>query len=121
MTYLIGKRFTFAAAHQLRGLPEGHKCSRLHGHTYTAEVELSARDLTPPGFVTDFANLGPFGRHLEEKFDHRNLSETLDFEPTAENLARHFFEWCAEHIGRVSAVRVWESPSSWAEYRESPR
>jgi 6-pyruvoyltetrahydropterin/6-carboxytetrahydropterin synthase len=126
VTYRIGRRFTFAAAHQLHGLPDGHKCSNLHGHTYTAEIELTADALTGPGFVTDFGDLAPFRRYLETRIDHRNLNEVLSFEPTAENLALHFFDWCAQHLepdipGRVTAVRVWESPTSWAEFRTGAR
>lgn len=51
MTFRIGKRFTFEAAHQLANLPEGHKCGRLHGHSYNVEVVLTATELTGPGFV----------------------------------------------------------------------
>jgi 6-pyruvoyltetrahydropterin/6-carboxytetrahydropterin synthase len=126
VVYRIGKRFTFAAAHLLAGLPTGHKCARLHGHTYTVEVELVASELAPPGFVTDFGDLAPFQRYLGEHIDHRYLNDVLDGEPTSENLARHFFTWCAGHLepgipGRVTAVRVWESPETWAEYRREER
>lgn len=121
--YRIGKSFSFDAAHALAGLPAGHKCARLHGHTYTVQLEVTASQLAPPGFVTDFGELAPFQRYLDEHFDHRHLNEVLDVEPTAENLARHFYAWCAEHLqpripGRIAAVRVCESPASWAEYRD---
>jgi 6-pyruvoyltetrahydropterin/6-carboxytetrahydropterin synthase len=124
--YRIGKRFTFDAAHRLSGLPPGHKCSRTHGHTYTVEVELAATVLTGPGFVTDFADLAPFGRYLDEQVDHRDLNEVLDAEPTSENLARLFFSWCTQHLdlaagGLVTAVRVSETPATWAEYRPEER
>lgn len=125
--YLIGKRFSFDAAHRLSGLPTGHKCARLHGHTYTVELELGIAadgDLASPGFVTDFGDLALFRDYLTASFDHQFLNDTgvLGGEPTAENLARHFFDWCTEHLepsvpGRVTAVRVWETPSAWAEYR----
>jgi 6-pyruvoyltetrahydropterin/6-carboxytetrahydropterin synthase len=120
--YAIGKQFTFDAAHHLTGLPAGHKCSRLHGHTYTVEVELSAEALQPPGFVTDYGDLAPFKAYLDERLDHRDLNEVLAVEPTSEHLAEHLFTWCARNLqprvhGAVTAVRVWESPTSWAEYR----
>jgi 6-pyruvoyltetrahydropterin/6-carboxytetrahydropterin synthase len=122
----IGKRFTFDAAHVLTGLPAGHKCTRLHGHTYTVEIELAAQTLTSPGFVTDFGDLAPFRQYLAEHFDHRHLNDVLDLQPTSENLARHFFTWCAEHLdpsipGHVIAVRVCETPATWAEYRRDER
>jgi 6-pyruvoyltetrahydropterin/6-carboxytetrahydropterin synthase len=124
--FSIGKRFTFDAAHVLHDLPPGHKCGRLHGHTYTVELQLVAETLTAPGFVTDFADLAPFGRYLDERFDHRLLNDVLGDEPTSEALAAHFFAWCARHLaptlpgGRITAIRVSETPSSWAEFRETP-
>ncbi|MGH3718023.1 MAG: 6-carboxytetrahydropterin synthase QueD [Pseudonocardiaceae bacterium] len=120
--YRIGKRFSFDAAHVLHGLPVGHKCARLHGHTYTVEVELSSRRLTEPGFVTDFGDFAVFKSYLDENFDHRLLNEVLDVEPTSELLAEHFFGWCITHLepvigGWLTAVRVSETPSTWAEFR----
>lgn len=121
--YRIGKRFSFDAAHVLADLPAGHKCARLHGHTYTVEIELTASQLVPPGFVTDFADLTPFRRYLTDTIDHRHLNDVLPVEPTSENLARHFFTWCVTHLepgipARITAVRVGETPQSWAEYRK---
>ena len=121
--YRIGKRFSFDAAHVLADLPAGHKCARLHGHTYTVEIELTASQLVPPGFVTDFADLTPFRRYLTDVIDHRLLNDVLPVEPTSENLARHFFTWCVTHLepgipARISAVRVSETPQSWAEYQQ---
>jgi len=121
-TYQVGKRFSFDAAHRLCGLPAGHKCGRVHGHTYTVEVVVAAEELSGPGFVTDFGDLGVFGAYLEERFDHRDLVEVLDVEPTAERIAGHLADWFARNVepgipGRLVAVRVSETPSTWAEYR----
>lgn len=120
--YRIGKRFCFDAAHILHGLPAEHKCARLHGHTYTVEIELSGRQLIAPGFVTDFGDLVVFQSYLDENFDHRLLNDVLDVEPTSELLAKHFFGWCVAHLepvvgDRLTAVRVSETPSTWAEFR----
>lgn len=120
--YRIGKRFCFDAARVLHGLPAGHKCARLHGHTYTVEIELSGRRLTAPGFVTDFGDLAAFQSYLDENFDHRLLNDVLDVEPTSELLAEHFFGWCVAHLqpvvgGRLTAVRVSETLPTRAEFR----
>ncbi|SDN70478.1 6-pyruvoyl trahydropterin synthase family protein [Streptomyces wuyuanensis] len=117
----IAKRFTFEAAHRLSGLPDGHKCARLHGHSYTAEIVLTADDLVPPGFVTDFVDLAVFGVYLNEHLNHRILNDVLPVSPTSENLAHHLAEWFIENVeprvpGRLAAVRVSETASSWAEY-----
>ncbi|MFH8991458.1 6-pyruvoyl trahydropterin synthase family protein [Streptomyces sp. NPDC017940] len=119
--YRIGKRFSFDAAHHLAGLPEGHKCARLHGHTYTVELVLAAEELSGPGFVTDFGDLAPVKTFLDGHLDHRSLNDVLPVEPTSENLARYLAEWFVEHVepgigGRLETVRVSETPSSWAEF-----
>lgn len=118
----IAKRYTFDAAHHLPGLPDGHKCARPHGHTYTVEVHLTAVDLDPPGFVADFATLDPLKTYLDATFDHRDLNTVVGFEPTSERLAQHLYGWCRTNLVlpsavRVEAVRVSETPTTWAEYR----
>lgn len=120
-TYRIGKRYTFDAAHHLPGLPEGHKCRRVHGHTYTAEFTLASSELVPPGFVADFGDLAPVRKYIAETLDHHDLNEVLDVEPTCEAIAAHLAAWYLEHVavsvpGRLEAVRVWETPTSWAEF-----
>lgn len=119
--YRIGKRFTFDAAHHLPGLPAGHKCARVHGHSYTAEFVLAAGQLTPPGFVTDFGDLAPVRKYIDTTLDHHDLNEVLGAEPTCEAIAEHLASWFGDHIaetipGRLETVRVWETATSWAEF-----
>ena len=120
--YRIGKQFRFEAGHSLSGLPDGHKCARWHGHSYTVEVTLTTtEDLRGPGFVVDFADLGAFGEYLNASFDHRDLNTVLDVPSTSENLARHLYCWCVEHLDlpgsvRVEKVRVSETVSTFAEF-----
>ncbi len=116
--YTITKEFSFSASHQLFGLPDEHPCSRLHGHNYTVIVELRAMDLGACGFVRDYRELNAFRTYLEEKVDHRHLNDLFgNAFVTAEYLARHFFTWCKDRWPEVSAVRVGETPKTWAEYR----
>jgi 6-pyruvoyltetrahydropterin/6-carboxytetrahydropterin synthase len=121
LKYTIGKQFTFSASHCLPGLPEGHKCGRLHGHNYDVEIIVTADDLTEPGFVTDFGDLAPVRSYLDATFDHRDLNEALDVPPTSENLAAHLASWFVVHMepqipGRLVSVRVSETDSTWAQY-----
>lgn len=116
---IISKTFAFEASHRLHGLPEGHKCGRLHGHSYQVTIELTADELTGPGFVTDFGDLTPFGTYLANHFDHRDLNEVLNVEPTSERLALHLVGWFLHHVqpiiaGRLTAVTVSETPKTWA-------
>ncbi|MEV7227228.1 6-carboxytetrahydropterin synthase [Polymorphospora sp. NPDC051019] len=119
--YLIGKTFTFSASHMLPGLPDGHKCARMHGHNYHVEVVVGADVLASPGFVTDFGDLAPLKTYLDDTFDHRHLNDVLDLAPTSEHLAAHLAVWIIEHLepvipGRLHSVRVSETDSTWAEY-----
>lgn len=121
MGYRIGKSFSFSASHQLPGLPDGHQCGRLHGHNYTVEVTLRGEGLVGPGFVTDFGDLAPFKHYLDETFDHRHLNDAMVAPPTSENLAEDLARWFIKNLepeigGLLSAIRVSETPSSWAEY-----
>ncbi|MGH3908483.1 MAG: 6-pyruvoyl trahydropterin synthase family protein [Pseudonocardiaceae bacterium] len=126
MVYRIGKTFTFDAAHCLSSLPPEHKCSRLHGHTYTVEIVLFAEQLAPPGFVTDFGDLRPVRDYINATLDHQYLNTALDVEPTSENLARHLADWFTTNIeptipGHLESIRVAETPTSWAEYHLGQR
>lgn len=116
--FTIAKRFTFAASHQLNSLPDGHKCKRLHGHNYTVELWLSAKELDHEGFVRDFGELRWFRNYIDDHLDHQHLNDVLGFEPTAERVAQHLYDIACEQWGEVVAVRVWETETSWAEYGE---
>lgn len=122
--YEIAKRFSFDAAHCLYHLPEGHKCARFHGHTYSVEVRFKAQSLDANGFVIDYGDLRTFKQWLDETCDHRNLNEVVapGTYTTAENLAKWFYEVARDlyyhEWPRVTlqCVRVSETPNTWAEY-----
>lgn len=116
--YAITKEFTFDASHVLSGLPTSHPCGRLHGHTYRVVVELKRAQLNAIGFVVDYGELGKLKQYIDQVFDHRHLNDVLgDINPTAENLAYHFYRYCKNNWPETVAVRVSETPKTWAEYR----
>lgn len=116
--YIITKEFNFSASHQLLGLPVEHPCARLHGHNYTVQIELAATELNEHGFVRDYRELTTFKNYLEEEVDHRHLNDIFgDGAVTAEMLAQRFFAWCQGRWPEIRAVRVSETPRTWAEYR----
>ena len=84
----VYREFTFEAAHRLPHVPEGHKCARLHGHSFRVEVRVSG-DVDPEtGMVMDFARLEEAFRPLHDALDHRYLNEVEGLDnPTSENLA----------------------------------
>ena len=114
----IRKQFGFEAAHRLVGLPDGHKCGRLHGHSYKVEVVLQSAELNEHGFVVDYGELSAFGAYLDHTFDHTYINEVVNFQTSAENLSRHFFKWCKARWSETVMVRVSETGKTWASYTE---
>ncbi|MFD1199082.1 6-carboxytetrahydropterin synthase QueD [Brucella gallinifaecis] len=120
--FRITKEFHFSASHQLTQLPADHQCARLHGHNYIVEIELSANDLDQHGFVRDYHELAPLKHYIDNELDHRHLNDVLGHDRvTAEFLARHLYDWCKTRWQEVTAVRVSETPKTWAEYRPGNR
>ena len=116
--YRITKRFDFSASHQLDHLPPEHPCARLHGHNYQVEVEVQSCCLDDRGFCQlDYRELDGFKAWIDETLDHRHLNDVLPIRPTAENLARHLYDIARQSSPYISAVRVSETPRTWAEYR----
>lgn len=118
--FRIAKRFSFSASHALTAVPEDHKCRRLHGHNYEVEVVCEG-DLDHRGMVVDYHDLAPVRRFIDATVDHRHLNDVLDGEPTAERLAWWLYEALREELPaeiaeRLVAVRVHETPRTWAEY-----
>jgi 6-pyruvoyltetrahydropterin/6-carboxytetrahydropterin synthase len=122
MTFTIAKRFAFSASHVLTAVPDDHRCRRLHGHNYEVEIVCGADALDGRGMVVDYFDLDPAKQLIDARLDHRHLNDVLDGEPTAERLAWWIYEALkdalpVEVVGRVVAVRVHETPRTWAEYR----
>lgn len=117
----ITKEFHFSASHVLDRLPSWHPCARMHGHNYVVVLELRARreDLTEAGFVRDYRDLDAFKKWMDETLDHRHLNEAMGggASPSAENLAVWIFDLWRERIPELTAVKVSETPKTWAEYR----
>lgn len=124
MTFTIAKRFAFSASHALTAVPEGHKCRRIHGHNYEVEIMCAAEELDERGMVADFFDLDPVKEFIDETVDHRHLNDVIPGEPTAERLAWWLYESLKTELApdltsRIVAVRVHETPKTWAEYRPS--
>ncbi len=116
----IAKEFTFDAAHSLPN--SDGPCKRLHGHTYCVTVVAHGRiqpvdGRAEEGMVVDFNRIKEvFKRRIEARCDHQYLNETVPVErTTAELLAAWMLGELREELPQVVAVRVSETPSSWAE------
>lgn len=116
--YQISKRFEFSASHVIGGLADDHPCSRLHGHNYVVEVVLEGADLDSVGFIRDYRELSDLKAYIDETVDHRHLNDVMGHDrTTAEVLAKWFHDWCKAKWPETAAVRVSETPKTWAEYR----
>lgn len=114
--FIIRKEFAFSASHCLNHLPEGHPCSRVHGHNYIVTVELRSAILRN-GFVRDYRELDCVKKFLDENWDHRHLNDVImPIVPTAENMAHFLFEEFVDRIPELYAIEVSETPKTNARY-----
>src|SRR5687767_7281435 len=71
----IFKEVRFEAAHRLPFVPEGHKCARLHGHSYRVEIHVAGPIDSKTGWLLDFAEIGSAFAPLHDQLDHHFLNE----------------------------------------------
>jgi len=114
MSWILKVKDKFQAAHFLKNYKG--KCEKIHGHTFQVEVEVEATKLDETGIGIDFTLIK---QELSKILpDHAHLNEVYDFNPSAENLARHFFHELKKHFP-VIRVTVWESEDASATYSEN--
>jgi queuosine biosynthesis protein QueD len=114
----IFKEFTIEAAHRLPNVPEGHKCARLHGHSFRIAVYVSGEVDEHLGWVMDFAAIKAAWEPVFEQLDHRYLNEVPGLEnPTSENLARWIWERLRARLPGLSRIAVRETCTAGCEYR----
>lgn len=114
----IFKEFTFEAAHRLPHVPPGHKCGRLHGHTFRVALHVSGEVEPRAGWILDFADIKGVFNPIHEQLDHNYLNEIEGLEnPTSENLAMWIWRRIKPDLPDLSEVRVRETCSSGCIYR----
>jgi 6-pyruvoyltetrahydropterin/6-carboxytetrahydropterin synthase len=120
----VCKKFRFEAAHWLPGFPEGHKCRRLHGHSFEVEVYVAGPVDAHTGIVMDYGDIKKLVGPLVEQLDHyclndvgNTLNDPLLQNPTSENLARWFYREVKELIPQLSHIVVHETCTSLCIYR----
>ena len=114
----IYKEFMIEAAHRLPNVPPGHKCARLHGHSF--RVELRARGPLDPtlAWVMDFADLKAAFQPLYDQLDHHYLNDIPGLEnPTSERLAIWIWDRLHPVVPELRSVVVHETCTSGCEYR----
>src|SRR5262245_20136396 len=114
----LKKNYRFEAAHQLPRVPPGHKCSRLHGHSYAVELIVKGPVDPNTGWLIDFAAMDDAWQPLFERFDHRNLNDIPGLEnSTCENLAAYVFAEVKPRVPALAAVTIWETSDACCTYR----
>lgn len=106
--YYISKRLEIAGAHNLN-LPYESKCANLHGHNWIVYVYCKSKTLTEYGMVVDFKHIKNM---IADKLDHAYLNDVVDFNPTAENMAK----WICDNVPNCYKVDVQESEGNIATY-----
>jgi 6-pyruvoyltetrahydropterin/6-carboxytetrahydropterin synthase len=114
----IFKEFTFEAAHRLPHVPDGHKCGRLHGHSFRVELHVSGPVERESGWLMDFGDLKAVFQPLHDRLDHNYLNEIEGLEnPTSENIARWVWDNLKPLVPLLAEVVVKETCTCGAIYR----
>ena len=113
----IFKSFTLESAHRLPNVPAGHKCARVHGHSFRVELHVSGPVDAHLGWVMDFADVKAAFDPLYRQLDHHYLNDVPGLEnPTSENLAKWIWQQLKPTLAQLSAVVVHETCTSGARY-----
>jgi 6-pyruvoyltetrahydropterin/6-carboxytetrahydropterin synthase len=113
----IFKEFTFEAAHRLPKVPEGHKCARLHGHSFRIEIHVRGPVDFHTGWVMDFADIKTAFEPLYRQLDHNYLNDIRGLEnPTSEEIARWIWTRLQPALPGLSRIVVRETCTTAAVY-----
>lgn len=118
MTFELTRRFTVQAAHWLPNVAEGHRCRRLHGHTYCIAIVVAGSLQQPQGWVVDYADVDAVFEPLRAQLDHNclNYVEGLN-NPTSEHVAQWVWERLAPTLAGLYEVSVSENERTLCTYR----
>lgn len=111
------KEFSIEAAHWLPNVPVGHKCGRLHGHSFRIALHIAGPVDPMFGWVQDFAEIKAAFKKIEDQIDHRCLNDVAGLEnPTSENLARWLWQSLKPELPLLAKVVVRETCTSGCVY-----
>lgn len=117
MLVRLVKTFGFEAAHFLPTFPEGHKCRRMHGHSFRVEVVVEGDAPEDTGFLMDYGQIKRAIEPVRDALDHRVLNEIEGLaNPTSEVLARWVWRALKPQLPGLAEVIVHETCSSRCHY-----
>jgi 6-pyruvoyltetrahydropterin/6-carboxytetrahydropterin synthase len=112
------KSFGFEAAHWLPTFPQGHKCRRLHGHSFRVEIAVEGEVPAERGYLVDYGDITKAFDPLHAELDHRCLNDVKGLEnPTSEVLAAWLWQRLAPALPQLAEVVVQETCTARCEYR----
>lgn len=116
----------FSSGHYLRNYHG--RCENPHGHNYKVRITLAGRELDQAGLLLDFKLVKQVMRPVIDRIDHQMLNDLEPFttvNPSAENIARYFYEQTNEQLAEMTSGRVrvkdctiWETDTTSATYYE---
>jgi 6-pyruvoyltetrahydropterin/6-carboxytetrahydropterin synthase len=114
---LIHKVFQVEAAHRLPHVPPGHKCARLHGHSFRIEVHVDGALDPTLGWVMDFADIKAAFQPIFDRLDHHYLNDVEGLEnPTSERLAVWIWDRLKPRLPALARIVVHETCTSGCTY-----
>jgi len=118
----IYKDFQFEAAHRLPNVPDGHKCGRLHGHSFRVRIVVAGEPGPDSGWIMDFADIKAAFKPIYDQLDHNYLNDIPGLDnPTSEHLARWIWERLASGLPALVAIEISETCSTGCRYRGPER
>jgi 6-pyruvoyltetrahydropterin/6-carboxytetrahydropterin synthase len=114
----LRKTFQIEAAHRLPNVPTGHKCARLHGHSWRIEVAIEGPVGNDTGWVMDYADLKAAFQPIHDRIDHNYLNEIPGLEnPTSERLAVWLWNELKPRLPLLIELVIAETCTSRCVYR----
>ena len=118
MKVRLTKDFILEAAQSLTKVPLGHKCSRLHGHTFTIEVSVEGEVDPETGWLYDHALISAAMKPIIEELDHSYLNDVAGLEnPTIEIMAGWLWGRLAPQLPGLAEIVIHETPFARCSYR----
>src|SRR4029079_10852267 len=118
MNVRLVHEFRFEAAHRLPRVPPGHKCERLHGHSFKVEIAIRGPVAEETGWFIDYGVLYKAWEPLHAVLDHNFLNEVPGLEnPTSEILARWIWQQLKPVLPQLSEIVVHETCTSASRYK----
>jgi 6-pyruvoyltetrahydropterin/6-carboxytetrahydropterin synthase len=107
------KTFAFEAAHNLPGMPAGHKCRNMHGHSYRVDIHVAGMVDPQTHLVIDFGIIKQTVEPVIDQLDHRCLNEVPGLaNPTSEMISKYLWDNIKPALPQLTQVVVWESDTS---------